>query len=281
MTPPEPGTATSHRLPGATRSAKDVPLTDKSVGLSQRDRLVALGSLVTVSVLAWVYLWLEAAHMGMDMGSMPQAEPVSVWSVRSLALNFLMWAVMMVGMMLPSASPAILLFAGMTSKSAGRGFVMPGAAVFSAGYVAIWALFSIGATLLQAALQSNALITTMLVSGSDKLTGALLVLAGVYQLLPFKERCLQKCRSPLQFFMFRWRGGTWGAFLMGAEHGAYCVGCCWAIMLLLFTAGVMNLLWVALIAAFVFIEKVLAAGQSVSRASGAILIGTGALFLLG
>jgi len=144
--------------------------------------------------------------------------------------------------------------------------------VFTAGYLAMWTAFSLAATLLQAGLEAAALVTPMMVSDSRWLSGGLLVVAGIYQWLPVKEACLEKCRAPLQFFLFRWRPGAVGAFRMGAEHGAYCTGCCWALMLLLFTAGVMNLIWVALIAAFVFVEKLLPPGRLIGRLAGLGLV---------
>ena len=153
--------------------------------------------------------------------------------------------------------------------------------IFVAGYLAMWTLFSAAATLLQAALESAALLTPAMATASAGLGAVALIAAGVYQLTPFKEACLGKCRNPLQFFMTRWRPGPGGAFGMGLEHGAWCVGCCWALMLLLFVAGVMNLAWVALIAAFVFVEKVFPGARVVTLASSAALIVSGLWLLTG
>ena len=152
--------------------------------------------------------------------------------------------------------------------------------MFAAGYLAVWTAFSLLAALLQAGLEQARLLTPMLVSATPLLTGALLMLAGTYQFLPIKEACLQKCRAPLPFFMFNWRPGALGAFRMGAEHGAFCVGCCWALMLLLFVAGVMNLLWVAALAALVLAEKLLPHGGILARVAGASLIAAGATMLV-
>jgi predicted metal-binding membrane protein len=252
----------------------------------RRDRMVALASLLVLAGLAWLYLWWDAARMsampsmsaGGGMGSMPMAP---VWEPGALALTFVMWSVMMVGMMLPSAAPAILLYGTMVKKNRERGSALPAVWIFAAGYLAVWTGFSLAATLLQAALQAGGLVTSMMVSASPWLTGGLLIAAGVYQWLPLKEACLEKCRAPLQFFLFRWRSGAGGAFAMGAEHGLFCVGCCWALMLLLFAAGVMNLLWVAALAGFVLVEKLLPAARLTGRIAGVAFVAVGAAILVG
>ncbi len=249
----------------------------------RRDRVVVATSLMVVIALAWLYLWREAAAMaqmdmtGMDMGDM--AGMAHGASGSSFGLIFLMWAVMMVGMMLPGAAPTILLYAAMVRKNDERGAVLPAVWVFTSGYLAVWTLFSLLATALQIAMERAALLTPMMVSASRSLNAGILIVAGVYQWLPVKEICLSKCRNPLQFFMTRWRPGTGGALRMGAEHGTYCVGCCWLLMLLLFVAGVMNLLSVALIAAFALVEKLLPASRFTSLPAGAALVLIG-LFLL-
>ena len=239
-----------------------------------REKAVALTSLLGVAALAWYYLWREAAMMSsMSMESvMATTAPSQVWTIEWLALTFIMWSIMMVGMMLPSAAPAILLYGSMARKNREQGTVLPSLWVFAAGYLAVWTGFSLVATLMQAVFQSNGLVTSMMVSSSTWLTASLLLVAGVYQWLPAKDACLNKCRDPLQFLLFRWRPGTAGAFRMGAEHGAFCTGCCWALMLLLFTAGVMNLLWVAVIAGFVLVEKVLPAGRWTGRVAGVAMV---------
>jgi len=237
----------------------------------RRDRLVVALSLAGVVALAWVYLWRAAAsmHVGTGVG-MAMAMP---------AMTFAMWVVMMAGMMLPSAAPTALLYGAMVRKHAERGMVLPAVWVFVSGYLLVWAGFSLAAALLQAALEHAALLTPMMASASKGLNGALLVAAGVYQLTPLKDLCLSKCRNPVQFFMTHWRPGTAGALRMGISHGAYCVGCCWMLMLLLFAVGVMNLAWVALIAAFLFLEKLLPAGRFTSRLAGAALIVLGLTIL--
>lgn len=240
--------------------------------LLRLDRLAVLASLLGIAALSWTYLWLEAARMNV----MAVPMPAGPWSLESLLPTFLMWAIMMCGMMIPSAAPAILLYGSIVRRNRERGSVLPPAWIFTGGYLAVWTLFSLAAALLQAALDAVALLTPMMVSDSAWLTGGLLVAAGVYQWLPVKEACLEKCRAPLPFFMSRWRPGAAGAIRMGAEHGAFCVGCCWAIMLLLFAVGVMNLLWVALIAGLVLVEKLLPGGRLMGRVIGIAFVLGGA-----
>ena len=191
------------------------------------------------------------------------------------ALIVAMWIVMMAGMMLPSAAPTVLLYGSMVRKNAERGTALPSVWIFVSGYVLVWAAFGFAAALLQAALEQAGLLTPMMELANPRLTGALLVAAGLYQWTPLKDACLAKCRAPVQFLMTHWRAGRAGALRMGLSHGLYCVGCCWALMLLLFAVGVMNLVWVALIAAFVFVEKLLPAGRLTGRFAGAALIVVG------
>jgi predicted metal-binding membrane protein len=216
--------------------------------------------LAAVAGLAWFYLWGMASMPGMEMG---------------IAVTLLMWTVMMTAMMLPSASPAILMYAAMVRKNAERGVALAAVWLFVAGYLLAWAGFSVLAALLQAALEQTGLLMPMMPSASPWLSGALLLAAGAYQLTPLKSLCLSKCREPVQFFITHWHPGAVGALRMGAAHGAYCVGCCWLLMLLLFALGVMNLAWVALIAAFVLAEKLLPAGRFSSRFAGVALIVAG------
>lgn len=239
-----------------------------------RDRVPVLASILVLTVVAWVYLWLEANRMGaMEMpGSAPAMSP---WSPLSLLLVFVMWAVMMVGMMLPSALPAILLYGSLARPPGSQESRLPSVWTFTAGYLAVWTLFSAGATLLQAWLAAGGLLDPMMTSASVYLSAGVLVTAGVYQWLPLKDACLRRCRNPLQMFLFHWRSGAVGAFRMGVEHGAFCVGCCWALMLVLFAAGVMNLLWVALIAVFVLVEKLLPGGHWPGRLAGIALVAVG------
>ncbi len=247
---------------------------DRGVEATLRsDRRVVAASLVLVVALAWLYLWRDAEAMArLPVVEAPMAGMSHAVSAGAIAMAFVMWSVMMVGMMLPSAAPTILLYGALVRKNGERGAVLPAAWVFTSGYLMAWTGFSLVAALLQGALEAAALTTPMMTSASNSLSGALLIAAGIYQWLPLKEVCLRKCRNPIEFFATRWRAGPGGAFRMGAEHGLYCIGCCWMLMLLLFVAGVMNLLWVAVIAGFVFVEKLLPAHRFTSRFAGAALV---------
>ncbi len=249
--------------------------------LVKRDRAVVLAGLAGVTGLAWAYLFITAAEMGgpMDAGALAAAMQIKPWTGLDFLLMFLMWAVMMVAMMLPSAAPMILLFAAVCRKQAAQGRTFAPVGVFVAGYLAVWSAFSLGATLLQWGLEQAALLSPMMVGTSPLLGGGLLVVAGLYQWSPLKQACLRHCRSPIHFIVHHRREGPGGAFVMGLEHGAFCVGCCWFLMGLLFVGGVMNLLWVAAIAAFVLIEKVLPFGVLGGRVTGALLVFAG-LFAL-
>jgi len=247
----------------------------------RRDRRVVTASLVLVVALSWLYLWRDSTAMSdMGMAGMPMSSMLPAWSVAALSLTFVMWAVMMVGMMLPSTAPAILLYGALVRKNGERGTVLPAVWIFTSGYVAVWAGFSLVAALMQTALEQTALVTPAIASASNRLSAAILIAAGAYQWLPLKAACLNKCRNPLELFITRWRTGTVGVFRMGAEHGLFCLGCCWMLMLLLFVAGVMNLVWIALIAGFVFVEKLLPAGRLSASFAGVALVLSGLVLLI-
>ena len=240
----------------------------------KRDRIVILAGLLAVAALAWGYLGHMAWQMGamqMDM-AMPQMQQ---WTALDLLLLFLMWAIMMVAMMLPSAAPMILMFASVQRKRRERSSPYVSTAVFVLGYLLIWSAYSALATLGQWGLHEAALLSPMMVSTSALLGGGLLIAAGLFQFTPLKHLCLTQCRTPFGFISTHWREGTRGALWMGIRHGSYCVGCCWILMALLFVAGVMNLLWIAVIAGFVLLEKVVPRGEWVSRAAGVILLAWG------
>jgi predicted metal-binding membrane protein len=209
------------------------------------------------------------AHVGM---SMPGARP---WDLAETAGLALMWIVMMIAMMIPSVAPVILLFAGVSRRRRVQGVPATPVSVFTLSYLLAWTGYAVLAALTQSALHSAALLSPTMASSSPLLGGGLLILAGVYQWLPLKGACLAHCRSPLGFFSTEWREGVSGALLMGFRHGSYCVGCCWALMALLFVAGVMNLLWVVVIAGFVLAEKLAPNGRLLGRITGSLLIGWG------
>jgi predicted metal-binding membrane protein len=197
------------------------------------------------------------------------------WSAHDFWLMLIMWVVMMVGMMLPSAAPMILLYATVRRRQQRRGHVFAPTGVFAVGYLLAWTAFSLVATAMQWVLEQASLLSPMMVSASPYLGGALLIAAGIYQWTPLKHACLQNCRAPAEFLSRSWRNGTGGAVAMGVHHGAYCIGCCWVLMGLLFVAGVMNLLWVASITALVLIEKITAGGHLFARITGAIFVAAG------
>lgn len=247
----------------------------------RRDRLVVLGGLVTAAALAWIYLLLLPHGMpemeGMsDMGGNSAAlVQMRAWSPTDFVLMAAMWIVMMVAMMVPSATPMILLYAKVARNRAQHKAPLAPTALFVAGYLVIWALFSVGATTAQWALEQMALLSPVAIRVSPLLGGVLLIAAGLYQFTPLKRACLRGCRSPFQFLVHRWRPGPRGAFAMGLEHGALCLGCCWILMTLLFAGGVMSLLWVATIAIFVLAEKTVPFGEGIGRIAGLCLIATG------
>ncbi len=245
-------------------------------GILGRDRRVVVTGLFAVAALAWAYMFYLAFQMDAAEMAMPQMQS---WGGVDLALLFIMWSVMMVAMMVPSAAPMVLLFATLNRKRREREAPYTPTAFFLAGYLLVWTAFSALATLAQWGLHDAALLTPTGVSTSAILGGSLLVMAGVFQLTPLKKACLIHCRSPLHFFMEGWKEGTGGALAMGARHGVYCVGCCWILMALLFVAGVMNLLWVAAITIFVLVERALPKGDLVGRVTGVVLIGAGLVVL--
>jgi predicted metal-binding membrane protein len=248
----------------------------------KRDRMVVLAGLVGVTAVAWIYLVVIAlgmAEMPATVGEAMAMAHAKPWSALDFLLMFLMWAVMMVGMMVPSAAPMILLFATISRKSREQGGAFVPVGVFASAYVVVWGGFSLLATLLQWLLDQSLLLTPMMASASPILGGGLLIGAGIYQLTPLKSACLQHCRSPIHFISHGWRPGVRGALRMGLEHGLFCLGCCWVLMGLLFFGGVMNLLWIAAIAVFVFIEKVAPLGAHAGRLSGLALIAAGVFVL--
>jgi len=201
------------------------------------------------------------------------------WTTAEFALTFAMWCVMMAGMMLPSASPMILTFATVNRRKRERAQPFIPASVFTAGYLLAWGAFSLAATLAQWGLERAALLLPAMNTGSAVAGGSFFLAAGIYQWTPLKQACLIKCRSPLDFVINGWRDGWMGALRMGVEHGVYCIGCCAALMLLLFAGGVMNLLWVASVAAFVFAEKLFPGGERIARASGVLMAVVGGYLL--
>jgi predicted metal-binding membrane protein len=251
----------------------------------RHDRAIVLAALTGVAAVAWLYMWHEARRMdetgvccciGMAMSG-PDVQP---WSASSILPLFAMWAEMMVAMMLPSAAPTILTFALVNRKrrEQERPYVPTG--LFAMGYFLVWTVFSLAAAGLQWLLHGVALISPMMKSTSPVFAGVLLIGAGIFQWSPAKHACLQHCRSPLQFLLGSWQEGRTGALWMGVKHGAYCTVCCWMLMVILFVAGVMNMVWVAAITLLVMLEKLSPTSWRADRMAGVVLIAWGAWMLL-
>ena len=236
-------------------------------------RTPAVTLLIVLPLISWMWIVVMARDMYGPMTGASAWMMTAVWDVRHLALLWAMWAVMMLGMMLPSASPMLLLFGGAARRSATRASAASSQIyAFAAGYLVVWTLFSLAATALQRLLATRLFVSPMMEATHPIVGAALLLMAGGYQLTPLKQACLRTCQSPLGFLMSRWRTGVSGAFRMGLEHGALCVGCCWALMLLLFAGGVMNLAVIAALTALVAFEKLTPFGAQGARISGVLLM---------
>jgi predicted metal-binding membrane protein len=242
-----------------------------------KERIVILSALSVIVLLSWVYLFGMARAMDAGHCASMAGEP---WSAGYFTAMLVMWIIMMVGMMVPSAIPMVLIYASVVRKAAREGSSLPATEIFVAGYVVIWTLFSLVATIGQWALDRMALLSPMMISNSNILGGLLLLAAGTYQLTPFKAACLRHCRSPIQFLASHWKPGRIGAFQMGIEHGSFCLGCCWVLMALLFFGGVMNLWWIGGLTLFVLLEKVLPFGALAGRMIGIIVAVCGVLVLV-
>ncbi len=225
--------------------------------------VTALVGLVTI--LAWAGLVSMAAMGEMSMATSP-------WALSNLAAMFIMWVLMMAAMMLPATLPMLRMARRLLSDKGHDDDGGLKTLLFGFGYVTVWTGFSLAATLTQSALQHATLLSPALQGTSALFSGLLFVVAGAFQFTRLKTTCLEFCRSPLGFFLGGWRDGRLGAFRMGLAHGAFCLGCCWALMLLLFTFGVMNLYWVVVLTVLVMMEKLTPFGLLWSRAVGAIFI---------
>ena len=250
----------------------------------RRDRLVILASLAGIAILSWLYLIRLAGQMTSMTGEMGDVMDMPGVEVGSSAgaladplVDFLllaaMWAVMMVGMMLPAATPTILLFAALERRGCSHEPRQGRTPFFVAGYFVAWSIFSLVAAAAQVLLSQAGWVSAMeMATTSSALAGVLFILAGLYEFSPLKNACLGHCRSPLEWIPRHHRPGAMGALRMGMEHGLYCVGCCWVLMLLLFAVGVMNLIWIATLAAIVLAQKVLPSGRYLTRFAGVALI---------
>ena len=283
----------------------------------KRDSLIVASALVIITILAWVYLVIlnGGMHMsavtrpthisvsdvhaigsmsGMDMqamkgtssnvavGGVVTGPAPTAWTPTYFLFIFAMWAVMMVGMMTPTVSPMVLIYSQLAKTSAAQGMPFASSMWFAGGYLIAWTSFALLASLAQYALDRAALLTPMMTLQSRTVSGTLLIAAGLYQWLPMKGACLSSCRAPLAFVQRHggFSASALGSLRLGSLHGLYCVGCCWALMLLLFVAGVMNLFWIAALMFVVLAEKVLPAAAYLSRGVGVVAIGWG-IWLLG
>ena len=243
--------------------------------VSKRDRLLVLGALVVLAGLAWGY----TIHLGVQHASMvgALAMPMAMqWTFTDFVFMLVMWAVMMLAMVLPSVTPTVVIFGRVREKREATGRLFAPTGVFVCGYLLAWLSFSLIATIINWWLHTNGLMSSSVLLSSFLSFGSLLIVAGLFQWMPAKDACLDHCRSPMSFLMQHWREGTSGAMIMGLHHGAYCLGCCWMLMLLLFALGVMNIPWIALLTILVLAEKTLPYGRFISRSLGVLLIGWGA-----
>jgi predicted metal-binding membrane protein len=258
----------------------------------RRDRTIVLAAVAIITAIAWADLaWLadDMAMGGMDMTGfrmipagrslmMPASEP---WQPIEFGYVFAMWVVMMIGMMTSSVAPMILIYARVGRQATTQDKPFAASGWFAAGYLLAWTSFSLVATSLQWALERAALLTPMMESASNILGAIVLILAGLYQWTPLKEACLAYCQSPLLFIQQQggFRGDPGGALALGFRHGIYCIGCCWALTALLFVGGVMNLLWIAVLAILILLEKLTPFGRVVARIAGVGFIASGVWML--
>jgi predicted metal-binding membrane protein len=239
------------------------------------DRLVVLAGIAIVSVIAWAHL----AGMSSGVGTLLSHHSAHQWSMWLFISRFLMWIVMMVAMMLPTAGPMILTFATISRGKRQKRQPYVNTSIFVCGYIIVTIGYSLIATFLQWWLNTNGLLTSLGVSSSYILSGILLCVAGIYQWSSLKHSCLRFCRNPFNFLMGNWQEGSPGALGMGLKHGMLCTGCCWALMALMFVGGVMNLLWMVVITAVILVEKVAPRGDVFARMAGVAMISGGICFL--
>ena len=248
-----------------------------------RDHAIIGSCILLITALAWAYLVHIDRQMsssaGADVMARMEMTTATSWGATDFFFTFLMWTVMMVGMMSATAAPVLILFSRM-QRNRGEGRVPNRVLLFALGYITVWVAFSATAALAQWALHQGAFLSPRMAATSSRLAGGILIAAGLYQLTPAKRACLRQCQSPLGFLMTNWREGSTGALQMGLKHGAYCLGCCWVLMGVLFAVGVMNLAWVAALTAFILLEKFGGVGAGVARVGGVVMIALGVLVIV-
>ncbi|MEO6229813.1 MAG: DUF2182 domain-containing protein [Ferruginibacter sp.] len=248
----------------------------------KKDRLIIISCLVAAAVISWLYIiYLYRQMYPMNMDAFLFAMPMTAhWHFSDFLLLFLMWFIMMVAMMTASVAPLILLFAMINrQKKQQQAPYVPAIYIFT-GYYLIWAIFSLLATLLQWALQQLNWLSPDMIITHKIIGGSILIFAGIFQFTSLKHRCLNHCRNPIDFIHTKWKEGKMGAFKMGVQNGTYCLGCCWILMAVLFVAGIMNLLWIALIGIFVLLEKLIPNSNWISYTAGLALCLYGLLVLI-
>lgn len=256
--------------------------------LLARDRVIVVVSLLIAVILSAAFILagggtgMSALDMSMDTGpagaliaGTPDMISPVTWTPRYAVVIFFMWWLMMVAMMVPSASPVVLLYGALNRERGAWGPLQ-----FLSGYLAVWAAFSLAATALQGLLSASGLVSAMYMNlASTYLAAAVLIAAGLYQLSPLKAACLDYCRGPVEALTHHRRAGRAAPFRMGLVHGGYCLGCCWALMSLLFVGGVMNIWWIAGLTLYVAVEKLAPGEKRVAQAMAVVLIVGGSALL--
>ncbi len=235
----------------------------------KKEHFIVFFFLILLIAISWAYMF-HLSNSAASMKEMPMVQVIK-WSFGDFIAAFAMWSVMMVAMMLPSAMPMILVFFAVNRKRSESKKSFAPTWIFVLGYVLVLTLFSLVASLLQLVLHNLSAISDGLKLMNPFASAGVLIAAGIYQFTNAKDVCLKNCQSPLSFVLNHWKEGKIGALLMGVKHGLYCIGCCWALMALLFVAGIMNLLWITIIALFVFLEKMIKS-RYLSRAAGILFI---------
>jgi predicted metal-binding membrane protein len=285
----------AQRLRDAGFAAEVVNLLPTPTAVLRRDRIIVVLALALLTGLAWSYLlWLAAAMSmgGMDMTGfrmIPYVMALMVpadtpWLAMEFALVFVMWTVMIVGMMTPSAAPMFLMYARIGRQTEAQSRPLAATVWFAIGYFLVWVAFSLFATLVQWSVERAGLLDFAMATTSNFFGGLVFVAAGLYQWTRLNEKCLTECQRPFEFLMHHggYRRDAAGCVMLGLRHGAYCVGCCWALMLLLLVGGVMNVLWIVLLTLFVYLQRVTSTGRLIAHLAGIVLIASGAwLFSMG
>jgi predicted metal-binding membrane protein len=286
----------AQRLREAGLKSQILNLLPTDTTVLRRDRIVIILALTLLTALAWTYLlWLSAdMGMGVGMGGMdmtgfrmiPSGTGLMIpaqmpWRAMEFAFVFAMWTVMMVGMMTPSAMPMILMYARVGRETEPQASPLSATVWFAAGYFLVWTAFALLATFVQWAFERTAVLDSAMASTSNVVGGLLFVAAGAYQWTQLKDVCLTQCQTPFAFLMRHggFRRDALGTLILGLRHGAYCVGCCWALMALLLVGGVMNVLWIVLLALVILLEKVTSFGSPIARLVGIVLVVGGAWLL--